>query len=244
MAGHSKWANIKHRKERQDAARGKAFTRVTKEIIQAVKQGGVDPKTNAKLRLAIAKAKAVNLPSANIERNIKRAASGEQAGYDEFIYELYGHGGVGILAIGMTDNRNRLASDIRIAINKCGGTIAAPGSVLFNFDYKGLLRVKVDASTQDALFLCVSNAGAEDIDFESAPGEAAIMTPPDSLAAVRDALEEEGFEVMEAELEYLPKIRVECSPSVIEENEALLSRLEGIEDVDDVIDNLQEKEDS
>ena len=134
MAGHSKWANIKHRKARADAKKGKEFTRVTKEIITAVKVGGPDPEANPRLRLALQKAKVVNLPKDNIERNIKKASSADQSNYEEITYELYGHGGVGIIVEIMTDNKNRTSSDIRIATNKRGGSIASPGSVAFNFD--------------------------------------------------------------------------------------------------------------
>ena len=137
MAGHSKWANIKHKKERADSKKGKIFSRITKEIISAVKQGGPDPKSNAKLRLVLQKAKAANLPGENIERNIKKATSQDQADFFEITYELYGHGGVGIIVEAMTDNKNRTASDMRIATNKRGGSVASPGSVAFNFDRKG-----------------------------------------------------------------------------------------------------------
>src|SRR5205807_1903318 len=119
----------------------KLFSRVTKEIISAVKQGGNDPKTNSRLRLAIQKARAANLPNDNIERNIKKASSADQADFSEVVYELYGYGGVGIIALILTDNKNRAASDMRIATNKKGGTIASPGSVAFNFDRKGIIEV-------------------------------------------------------------------------------------------------------
>jgi YebC/PmpR family DNA-binding regulatory protein len=240
MAGHSKWANIKHRKERADAKRGKAFTRVTKEIINAVKSGGPDPKTNAKLRAAILKAKEVNLPSDNIERNIKKAISADQEAYVDFIYELYGHGGVGILAIGMTDNRNRLASDIRIATNKRGGTIAAPGSVLFNFDHKGVIQVQTPADREEELFLVASDSGAEDLEEGPETGLRVVITPPDQLAAVRAALEASRFSIVEADQQWLPKVRVAVSGEPLEANLALIEWLEQIDDVDEVIHNLEE----
>lgn len=141
MAGHSKWANIKHRKGRADAIKGKLFTRVTKEIISAVKQGGPDVKNNPKLRAALQKARDVNLPNDNIERNIKKASSQDQADFTQMTYELYGYGGVGILVDIMTDNKNRAAAEMRIATNKRGGTIANPGAVSFNFDKKGVIQV-------------------------------------------------------------------------------------------------------
>src|SRR5271157_288814 len=127
MSGHSKWANIKHRKDRADQKKGKIFSRIMKEIISAVKHGGPDQKSNSKLRIAILKAKEANLPNENIERNIKKASSADQQDFEDVTYELYGYGGVGIIVEAMTDNKNRLASEIRIATNKCGGTIAMPG---------------------------------------------------------------------------------------------------------------------
>ncbi len=154
MAGHSKWANIKHKKERTDAKKGKAFSKVTKEIITAVKQGGSDPKMNTKLRIAIQKAKAVNLPNDNIERNIKKGEMSD-AQFETITYELYGYGGVGILCEAMTDNKNRTYSDIRIATNKRGGVIASPGSVGYQFDQKGVIQIAKDKVDADALMLAV-----------------------------------------------------------------------------------------
>src|ERR1051326_5724560 len=158
MAGHSKWANIKHRKGKADAIKGKIFSRLTKEIISAVKQGGPDPKSNTKLRMVIQKARAANLPSDNIERNIKKAASADQADYQEMSYELYGYGGVGVIVEIMTDNKNRISSDMRIATNKKGGTIASPGAVAFNFDRKGVIRVLKSNAIEDELFMASTEA--------------------------------------------------------------------------------------
>ena len=141
MAGHSKWANIKHRKGRADAKKGKIFSRIAKEIISAVKLGGADHKANPRLRLALVKAREANVPNDIIERNIKKASSADQADFTEMTYELYGHGGVGIIIDAMTDNKNRLASEMRIATNKRGGVIATPGAVAFNFDRKGVLQI-------------------------------------------------------------------------------------------------------
>ena len=141
MAGHSKWANMKHRKERSDKKKGKIFSRITKEIMSAVKQGGPDQKNNSKLRLAIQKAKDANMPNDNVERNIKKATSSDQQDFSEMTYELYGYGGVGILVDIMTDNKNRISSEIRIATNKYGGTVATPGAVSYNFDRKGVIHI-------------------------------------------------------------------------------------------------------
>ena len=176
MAGHSKWANIKHRKDRADKKKGKIFSRVAKEIISATKLGGPDPKSNPRLRLALQKARSANLPNEIIERNIKKASSIDQADYHEMTYELYGHGGVGIIVDVMTDNKNRIASEMRIATNKKGGTIASPGAVAFNFDRKGIIQVSKKNAIEDELFLASSEAGAED--FEATEDMFVITTDP------------------------------------------------------------------
>ncbi|NGX45237.1 MAG: putative transcriptional regulatory protein [Chlamydiae bacterium] len=238
MAGHSKWANIKHRKGRADAARGKLFSRITKEIISAVKQGGPDPKTNAKLRLVLQKAKAANLPSDNIQRNIKKATSADQDDFIEMTYELYGHGGVGIIALVMTDNKNRTASEFRIATNKKGGSMATPGSVAFNFDQKGVIQVQRSSAVEDELFLQATECGAED--FDVAEDLYMIITAPDKLYDVKEKLESAGVICQEANLEMIPKIYVDCDAETKSSNQELLDWLEGIEDVDIVFHNMNE----
>lgn len=237
MAGHSKWANIKHRKERADAAKGKLFSRVTKEIISAVKQGGPDAKSNPKLRAAIQKAKEVNLPNENIERNIKKASSQDQADYVQITYELYGHGGVGILVDAMTDNKNRTSSDMRIATNKRGGSLAGPGSVAFNFEKKGVIQVLKKNSTEDQLFLAVSEAGAED--FEAAEDIFIITTPPELLYQVKEKITQMGVKCEEADLEMIPKVFVECDGETAKANQALIDWLENLDDVDAVYHNMK-----
>lgn len=236
MAGHSKWANIKHRKGKADAAKGKVFTRVTKEIISAVKQGGADPKSNPKLRLALQKAKAANLPNDNIERNIKKATSKDQADYFEITYELYGHGGVGLIVEIMTDNKNRIASDMRIATNKRGGTIASPGSVAFNFDKKGIIQVIREGVDEDTLFLKVSEAGAED--FDKTEETYVIVTAPEDLYKIKELLDQEGVKTEEVKFEMIPKVYVECNEEVLKANEALIEWLEALDDVDNVYHNM------
>ncbi len=238
MAGHSKWANIKYRKERADLKKGKIFSRVTKEIISAVKQGGSDPKTNTKLKLAILKAKLVNLPSDNIERNIKKAASADQADFVEMSYELYGYGGVGLVVEIMTDNRNRISSDIRIATNKRGGTVATPGAVLFNFDQKGILRIVGKNILEDDLFLAVSEAGAED--FETLEDSYIVTTPPELLYQVKEKLDQIGAVTEEVNLERIPKVYIECSEENRLANEALIEWLEALDDVDAIYHNMQD----
>lgn len=236
MAGHSKWANIKHRKERADAKKGKIFSRVTKEIITAVKQGGPDPKSNPRLRLAIQKAREANLPNDNIERNIKKASSSEQADFSSVTYELYGYGGVGIIAEILTDNKNRAASDMRIATNKRGGSIASPGAVTFNFDRKGVIHVPKNAAAEDDLFLLVSEAGAEDFQVEEELY--VVITPPDLLYQVKEQLDAKGIPSQHAELEMIPKTWVTCSPEDSQSNLALIEWIEDLDDVDAVYHNM------
>lgn len=237
MAGHSKWANIKHRKGRADAKKGKIFSRVAKEIISAVKQGGPDQKSNPRLRLALLKAKAANMPNDNVDRNIKKASSADQEDYHEMMYELYGHGGVGIIIDVMTDNKNRIASEMRIATNKRGGNIASPGAVAFNFDRKGVIQVAKKNAIEDELFLAASEAGAED--FEVTDDLYIITTDPTELYNVRDAVNHLGINCDQAELEMIPKSYIECNAETVKENLALIDWLEELEDVDAVYHNMK-----
>ncbi|MBI2810919.1 MAG: YebC/PmpR family DNA-binding transcriptional regulator [Candidatus Melainabacteria bacterium] len=237
MAGHSKWANIKHRKARSDAIKGKAFSRLTKEIISAVKQGGPDPKSNTKLKMVILKARAANLPNDNIERNIKKASSADQADFVEMTYELYGHGGVGIIAEVMTDNKNRISSDMRIATNKKGGTVANPGAVAFNFDRKGVIQVLKKNAVEDELFLTATEAGAED--FDATDDSFIITTAPDQLFSVKEKLDLKGVKCEEAELQMIPKLYIDCSAETQKLNLELIEYLEGLDDVDTVYHNMK-----
>ena len=237
MAGHSKWANIKHRKGKADAKKGKLFSRLAKEIISAVKLGGPDPKNNPRLRLVLQKAREQNLPNEIIERNIKKASSADQADFAEVSYELYGYGGVGIIVDAMTDNKNRLASEMRIAINKCGGTLATPGAVAFNFDRKGILQVKKEAIAEEPLFLCATEAGAQD--FEEAADLYIITTDPSELYSVKEAVEKLGIKCEEASLEMIPKSYVECDAESAASNQTLINWLEELDDVDVVYHNLK-----
>jgi len=237
MAGHSKWANMKHRKERADKKKGKIFTRIMKEVISAVKQHGPDPKANSKLRAAIQKAKDANVPNENIERNIKKAASSDAQDYVSMSYELYGYGGVGIIADIMTDNKNRISSDIRIATNKCGGTVATPGAVAYNFDRKGLIRVPKAAAEEDALFLLVSERGADD--FVAEDESYVITTPVEAFISVKEALQKAGIKLEEAELAMVPKTLVEVKDEDMDSNIALIEWLENLDDVDAVYHNMK-----
>jgi YebC/PmpR family DNA-binding regulatory protein len=236
MAGHSKWANIKHRKGKADAKKGKAFSRAAKEIISAVKMGGPDPKNNPRLRLALLKAKDVNLPNEVVERNIKKASNADQADFIEMTYELYGHGGVGIIVDVMTDNKNRISSDMRIATNKRGGTIATPGAVAFNFERKGLIQVQKKNIVEDELFLAATEAGAHD--FEVEEDMFIITTDPMDLFAVKEVVEKIGAKCEETSLEMLPKVWVDCDEENSKANLALIDWLEELDDVDAVYHNM------
>lgn len=241
MAGHSKWANIKHRKERSDAKKGKIFSRIAKEIISAVRLGGPDPSGNPRLRLALQRAKVNNVTNEVIERNIKKGSSSEQGDYTELTYELYGHGGVGIVVEVMTDNKNRTASDMRIATNKKGGNIASPGAVLYNFEQKGIIQVGKQKVSEDELFLAATEAGAEDFDPE---GEKYIVTTsPNDLYQVKDLLAEKGFPVEEANLEMIPKSSIDVDEETAKANMELVQWLENLDDVDAVYHNMNFSDD-
>lgn len=237
MAGHSKWANIKHRKDRADRKKGKIFSRIMKEIISAVKQGGADPKANSKLRTAIQKAKEANLPNDSVERNIKKASSAETQDYVEVVYELYGYGGVGLIVDAMTDNKNRTASEMRIAMNKRGGTMAAPGAVSYNFDRRGVIRVAKGSIEEDRLFLLATEQGAEDFLVEE--DAFSVISPVETFYAVKAAIEEAGGKCEEAELAMLPKVWVEVTEEQADQNMALIEWLENIDDVDAVYHNMK-----
>lgn len=236
MAGHSKWANIKHKKERADAQKGKVFSRMAKEIISAVKVGGPDPKSNARLRLAIQKAKAANVPQDNIERNISKASNPDQADYVDVTYEVYGHGGVGLIIEALTDNKNRMASDMRIALNKRGGTMAQQGAVAFNFDTKGVIQVDKDNIAEDELFQAALEAGAEN--FEVAEEGYMVITDPSSLYEVKEKLDEKSIATAEADIEMIPKLLVPCNEKDQQANVALIAWLEDLDDVNAVYHNM------
>lgn len=237
MAGHSKWANIKHRKERSDKKKGKIYSRAMKEIISAIRQAGPDPKTNNKLRLAIQKAKDVNVPNEVIDRNIKKAASPDQQDFLEMTYELYGYGGVGIIADIMSDNKNRISSDMRIATNKCGGTIATPGSVSYNFERRGMIRVAKDSASEDDLFLLVSENGADD--FIAEDDTYIVYTPIEAFYKVKEAIEFANGKIEEAELAMIPKTWIEVNDEDADKNIALIEWLENLDDVDAVYHNMK-----
>lgn len=192
MSGHSKWHNIQGRKNAQDAKRGKVFQKLSREIYMAAKAGGPDPSMNPALRLVVDKAKAANMPNDNVERAIKKATSAvDETNYDEITYEGYGPGGVGILVHALTDNRNRTATNVRVAFTRNGGSLGETGSVSYLFDRKGYIAIERDGLTVDeeTMFEDVLEAGAEDL--QTSPEVFEIYTAPEDFAAVRDELEKE-----------------------------------------------------
>jgi YebC/PmpR family DNA-binding regulatory protein len=207
MSGHSKWSTIKREKGAKDAARGAVFTKLGNALAMAAR-GGVDPDTNFALRLAIDKAKAANMPMANIQRAIDRVKDKNAAQLQEVLYEGYGPGGVAILVETATDNINRTYPEVRLAFSKHGGNIAEKGSVVFQFDQKGMIRVRGVAN--DDLLMQAIDAGAEDVQEEPS-GESVIYTNAKDLAKVRDALKESGIDIIEAELTYVPNNVVEVT---------------------------------
>lgn len=227
MSGHSKWSTIKRQKGAKDAARGAIFTKLGKAIAIAARSG-TDPATNFTLRLAVDKAKAANMPSANIQRSIDRAKDKDSAQLHEVLYEGYGPGGVAILVECATDNINRTYPDVKLAFSKHGGNIAEKGAVVFQFDHKGMIRVQ--GSGDDVLMKAIE-AGAEDVQEED--GESVIYTEAKELAAVRDALHAAGLEVSEAELTYVPNTTIEITDASTAGK--IMRMMNALEDNDDVV---------
>ena len=204
MSGHSKWNNIKRKKEKTDAAKAKIFTKIGREISVIVKTGGANPNENSKLKDAIAKAKAANVPNDNIERIIKKAAGdGEANNYEELTYEGYGPSGVAVVVEALTDNRNRTAGEMRHYFDKCGGNLGQSGSVTFMFDRKGIIRIETEGRDEDTVMEDALEAGAEDFNSDGDVFE--IATDPNEIGAVREALEAKGYDFISAENEYIPQ---------------------------------------
>jgi len=241
MSGHSKWNNIKRKKEKTDAQKGKIFTRLGREIAMAVRSGGPDPTVNSRLRDAIAKAKASNMPSESIQRSIKKAA-GEDTGsnYEVINYEGYGTSGVAVIVEAYTDNRNRTAGDIRHIFDKYGGNLGTTGCVSFLFDRKGQIIIEKDPSIdEDELMMMALDAGAEDFSAEDEYYE--ILTDPDDFSRVYDALEKKGLSFASAEVTMVPRTTTELTdPEVIEKMEKLIDRLEDHDDVQNVWHNWEQ----
>ena len=235
MSGHSKFANIKHKKEKNDAKKGKIFTVIGREIVVAVKEGGPDPANNSKLRDVIAKAKANNMPNDTIDRGIKKAAGDANAdNFEVLTYEGYGPNGVAIIVKTLTDNKNRTAGNVRSYFTKGNGNIGTPGSVSFMFDNKGQIIIDKEECEMDAddLMMIALDAGAEDFAEEEESYE--ILTAPDEFSAVREALEKEGIPMVEAQVAMIPQTYVELADEQDIKN--LQKTLDLLDDDDDVTD--------
>jgi len=241
MAGHSKFANIKHRKERQDAKRGKVFTKLGRELAVAVKMGGSDPASNARLKDVIAKARAANMTNDTIERSIKKAA-GElgDVNYEDVTYEGYGPGGIAVIVQALTENRTRTVANVRHAFTKGGGNMGTSGSVVFQFDHVGQIFVeKSDNVDEDELMMVALDAGASDFATHDEGFE--ILTAPNDFSAVREAVEAGGFPMLTAEVTMLPKLTTKLDdPDDIKKINKILDLLEEDDDVQDVYHNWEE----
>jgi YebC/PmpR family DNA-binding regulatory protein len=228
MSGHSKWSTIKRQKGANDAKRGAVFTKLGNQIAIAARSG-TDPSTNSALAMAVAKAKAANMPTANIERSIQRAADKDAAQLEEIMYEGYGPGGVAIMVECATDNKNRTYPEVRLAFTKNGGNMAEPGSVSFQFSRKGVIRVK---GIGDEIELAAIEAGAEDVFAEEENNETVVHTPPSELAKARDQLKDAGLEITDAELSFEPSNTIEITDK--ETARKVVNLMNALDDLDDV----------
>jgi len=239
MAGHSKWANIQHRKGRQDAKRGKIFTRLIKEITVAARMGGGDPDMNPRLRLAVDKATEHNMPKDNIDRAIAKGSGSDAdtSAFETVVYEGYGPSGVAVIVEALTDNRNRTASEVRHTFAKNDGNLGGSGAVAWLFERRGIVIVDGEGVEEDELMLAAAEGGAEDVELDGSSFQ--VTCAPEDLSAVRSAVEAAGFTADSAELTMVPKTTVE----VADENEAkkilrLIDQLEDNDDVQDVYANF------
>lgn len=239
MSGHSKWANIKNKKGKQDALRGKIFTKIGKEIAVAVKEGGSSPDSNTRLRDAVAKAKANNMPSDNITRAIKKAA-GElgNVNYEEIVYEGYGPGGTAVIVNALTDNRNRTASEVRHAFDKFGGNLGTTGCVSFMFEKKGLIVVeKSDDIDEDELMMESVDIGAEDFSVEDDVYE--ILTAPEDFSSVREGLEAKGINFISAEISMIPSTTTKIEGDDLVKFLKMIDKFDDDEDVQNYWHNAE-----
>ncbi len=237
MSGHSKWNNIKNKKEKTDSQKAKVFTKLGREIAIVVKEGGSNPENNSKLRDVIAKAKAANMPNDNIQRSIKKAA-GElsNVNYEENIYEGYGPGGVAVIVETLTDNKNRTAGEMRYIFDRNGGSIGASGCVSWMFDRVGTIYInKTEQSDDDAVMMDVLEAGAEDMQIEDDFYK--VITDPTNLTAVRDELEKNGYAIEMAEIDRIPQNTVTPLDEDVATVIKLIDALEDNDDVQDVYHN-------
>jgi len=238
MAGHSKWANIKHRKEAQDNKKGKIFTKIARELTVAAKIGGGDPASNSRLRLALDKARAANMPKDNVERAIKKGTGeGNDQVFEDITYEGYAPGGVGILVKTLTDNRNRTIMEVRTVITKRGGSMAEAGSVAWQFENKGIIEVPVTACSEDDIMNYALEAGAEDVVTD---GDIySITTEPSEFENVKKHLEDNNIQIDFAELSMKPKTTIDVEGEAAKKLIALVEALEDLDDVQEVYGNYK-----
>ena len=236
MAGHSKWANIQHRKGRQDEKRGKVWTRVIREIMVAARTGGADLSANPRLRLAIEKAKAVNLPADTVKRNIDKATGNlEGVNYEEIRYEGYGVGGVAVMVDTMTDNKVRTVAEVRHALSKHGGNLGTEGSVAFQFKHCGQLLL-APGTSEDAVMETALDAGADDVLVDE-DGTVEVLTSPTVFEAVKAALDGAGLSAGMAEVTYRPEVTIELSDNDRLKMQKIIDALEELDDVQEVFHN-------
>ena len=241
MSGHSKWHNIAAKKGKADAARGKIFTKLGRELLIAVKQGGPDPAGNAKLRDVIAKCKANNMPNDTINNAIKKASGeGSNANYEEITYEGYGTNGVAVIVKANTDNKNRTAADVRHAFDKSGGNLGTSGCVSYMFEQKGIIVIeKAECKlSEDDLMMIAIEAGAEDFEAEGEVYQ--VTTAPSDFTAVTETLTEQGLTFLEAGVQMIPSTYVSLDEASAEKMQRLIDRLEDLDDVLEVYHNWEE----
>lgn len=241
MSGHSKWNNIKNKKGKADAARGKIFSKLGREILMVVKEGGPDLNSNAKLRDVIAKAKSNNMPNDTIDKAIKKA-SGEDKdkNYEEVVYEGYGIGGVAVIVNGSTDNKNRTAAEVRHVFDKFGGNLGTTGCVSYLFNKKGIIIIETSSCklSEDDLMLKAIDLGAED--FEAEEGYYQITTLPESFSSVREGLEKEGIEFEQAEVQMIPTTYITLDEEQNNRMQLIIDNLEELDDVLEIYHNWEE----
>ena len=239
MSGHSKWHNIQAKKGKADAARGKIFTKLGRELLIAVKEGGPDPAGNSKLKNVIAKCKAANMPNDTINNAIRKASTSNE-NYEEITYEGYGPNGVAVIVQASTDNKNRTAADVRHVFDKAGGNLGTTGCVSYMFNKKGVIVIEKTSTNmdEDELMMLALDAGAED--FVSTDEIYEITTDPSDFTTVREKLEEAGLEFLEAEVQMVPTTTVKLDEKGIEKMERLIERLDELDDVANIYHNWEE----
>lgn len=240
MSGHSKWHNIQAKKGKADAARGKIFTKLGRELLIAVKEGGPDPAGNSKLKNVITKCKAANMPNDTINNAIKKASTSNE-NYEEITYEGYGPNGVAVIVEASTDNKNRTAADVRHVFDKAGGNLGTNGCVSYMFNKKGIIVIEKETTTMDEeeLMMLSLEAGAED--FEAQEEIYEITTEPSDFTTVREKLEEAGLEFLEAQIQMVPTTTVALDEKGVEKMERLIEKLEELDDVSEIYHNWEQE---